>query len=489
MAADVSDANSDATSRVELCIVGAGAAGLNALAVATGYLTPDQRVVIVDRRPGPGGMWIDTYAYVRLHQPYRMFTAGDIAWTLRREPDYLATRDEVLDHLTHCRDVLAGRVRLEEFYGWTAGEPEEDSAGVRLPITGPDGSTRVIEAARLIIASGFDVEPNDPLPLSSPRVRSVSPDHLDIGDGEFASDDAPVWIVGGGKTAMDTAHQVIARYPGREVNLLAGSGTFFNNRDRFFPSGSGRWWRGRVMSTMAAEVADRFDGTNSSEVFEWFRSGYGLQVTPDAGRFMLGNLSPAEVDVISAGLNRTVMDYLVDVVDDGDAPTLVLRGGDRLPVGVGSWVINCTGYLLKDDATVGRPYRSVGGRVVRVSTRAAVLHLSTYMAYFLTHLAYLDRLDVPLYSVDMDVVRRRAPEAMLPMMLALVNYNIGLIADAVPLKVFSACGLDFDKWYPMPRQLGASARFMLTRRRRRPHYKNALDTAGRTLGIPLGTGE
>ena len=39
--------------------------------------------------------------------------------------------------------------------------------------------------------------------------------------------DTPVWIIGGGKTAMDTAHALITEYPGREVNLVAGSGTFF----------------------------------------------------------------------------------------------------------------------------------------------------------------------------------------------------------------------------------------------------------------------
>ena len=51
--------------------------------------------------------------------------------------------------------------------------------------------------------------------------------------------------IGGGKTAMDTAHTLITHYPGREVNLVAGSGTFFSSRDRFFPTGARRWWGGR----------------------------------------------------------------------------------------------------------------------------------------------------------------------------------------------------------------------------------------------------
>ena len=61
-----------------------------------------------------------------------------------------------------------------------------------------------------------------------------------------AASDAPVWIIGGGKTAMDTAHALITRYPGREVNLVAGRGTFFVNRDLVFATGVRRWWSGTL---------------------------------------------------------------------------------------------------------------------------------------------------------------------------------------------------------------------------------------------------
>ena len=55
----------------EVCIVGAGIAGLNALFVASRYLSRDQKVILIDRRERVGGMWVDTYPYVRLHQPHR----------------------------------------------------------------------------------------------------------------------------------------------------------------------------------------------------------------------------------------------------------------------------------------------------------------------------------------------------------------------------------------------------------------------------------
>ena len=76
----------------DVCIVGAGVAGLNALFVASQYLSRDQKVILVDRRERVGGMWVDTYPNVRLHQPHQFFTAGNIKWTLGRGRSYLATK-------------------------------------------------------------------------------------------------------------------------------------------------------------------------------------------------------------------------------------------------------------------------------------------------------------------------------------------------------------------------------------------------------------
>src|SRR6478736_8399467 len=100
--------------RCDVCIVGAGIAGLNALFVASRYLSRDQRVVLVERRERVGGMWVDTYPYVRLHQPHGLFTVGNIPWQLDRNRSHLATKSEVLDHFEHCLDVLRGRVRIDE---------------------------------------------------------------------------------------------------------------------------------------------------------------------------------------------------------------------------------------------------------------------------------------------------------------------------------------------------------------------------------------
>lgn len=138
----------------DLAVVGAGVAGLNALAVASKYLTKDHRVLIIDRRSRAGGMWVDTYPYVRLHQPHPFFTAADIKWTLDADRAYLATKDEVLDHFSHCVDVVRGRVGLDEWLGTELLSHEAGKETIRLTCRSADGTTRTVEAKRLIPENG-----------------------------------------------------------------------------------------------------------------------------------------------------------------------------------------------------------------------------------------------------------------------------------------------------------------------------------------------
>lgn len=477
----------DSVQTCDVCIVGAGLAGMNALFVASEYLTRDQRVVLVDRRPRVGGMWVDTYDYVRLHQPHPMFTAGNIGWTLGKHRSYLASKGEVLGHFDHCLDVIRKRVTVDEYWGWSMESDEEiPGKGVRVTCRSADGQRIVVEAKRLIKAYGFRIDPNDPLPLSSSRVTSVSPDSCDMRSGAIALDDAPVWIVGGGKTAMDTALALITENPGREVNLIAGSGTFFNDRDKTFPPGAKRWWAGRLASDLGAEVARRFDGANEDEVWDWHRATYGTWLTPQTGNFLLGNLSDAERAAIAAGLGEVVMDHLVDVVDREGGGELVLRSGATTAVAPGSWIVNCTGYVNGGDHGY-EPYISPGGNVLSIQMHSATLHLSSYMGYFMPHLMFQDKLrDLPLYELEGLRLRTTAPKAFPYVLLTLAQYNISLMSDALPLRVFSDCGLNFDRWYPLPRRVIGNVKFAMGHRRDRAHQRRSLDVARERFGIRCG---
>ncbi len=71
---DMIEAAKGDTEIVDLCIIGAGCAGLNALLVPSQYLGKTDRVVVADRDDAPGGMWNAVYDYSRLHQPHPAFT-------------------------------------------------------------------------------------------------------------------------------------------------------------------------------------------------------------------------------------------------------------------------------------------------------------------------------------------------------------------------------------------------------------------------------
>ena len=230
----------------DLCVVGVGMAGLNVLAVAADYLDPSASVAVVDMNPGPGGMWHNTYDFVRLHQPHRLFTAGNIEWQLDKPPEHLASREEVLAHTRHCWSVLSEKLAIESWFshGFVAHEPAEGgSLNVRISSV-LDGTERIIRTKKLVKAFGLNVPTTQALSFQSGLVRSITPASEDFLGPAMLSDDAPIYVVGGGKTATDVAHELVTRVPDRKVEMFVGPGTAFFDRSRFFPAGSKRYYQG-----------------------------------------------------------------------------------------------------------------------------------------------------------------------------------------------------------------------------------------------------
>jgi hypothetical protein len=335
------------TDYYDLCVVGAGYASLNALFVASRYLPVTARVLVLDKHQQAGGMWNDAYSYVRLHQPYRLFTAGNIAWTLGRERSYLATRDEVAAHLRHCFDVISKRLDVDARWGWECLDHTEDDSSIVVSARGPDGEVCSFTADRFIDATGFDVGSIDPLPLASRHVRSISPRQLE--DSGLLSDGhtGPVWVIGSGKTAMDTIVALVRAKPARTIGMVTGTGTYFYNRDLVTPPGLKRWTGGVRYSSIFAGAAKRFDGTNAAEVSQWCRAWCGtspLKDPPPAHLFFAFQ-SEAETATVATGVSEVIRDHLADVVDEATGPVMLLRTGARHPIPSSSWVVNCTGYL------------------------------------------------------------------------------------------------------------------------------------------------
>jgi hypothetical protein len=463
-------------------------AGLNALAVASKYLTKDHRVLIIDRRSRVGGMWADTYPYVRLHQPHQLFTAADIKWTLDADRAYLATKDEVLDHFSHCVDVVKGRVGLDEWLGTELLSHEAGKETIRLTCRSADGTPRIAETKRLIKAPGLSVEPNQPLAVSSERVHSVSPDFCDVRTGEIAESSAPVWVIGGGKTAMDTAHALIKACPGREVNVLAGSGTFFACRDKLFPTGAKRWWGGTRGIPTFLEWSRRFDGTNERDAMDWYQATAGITPTDGARNFVFGLLSEEEARAIRSGVTEMVSDHLVDAVDRDGGVELLLRSGATRQIEPGSWLVNCTGYVFGEQPQHPyEPYVSADGNIGVVSTRTAITLLPSFGGYYLSHLMMLGQLgELPLYELDGDQLARQSREAWACAAVTMNLYNLSLIADNTPREVLSQNGLNLDLWYPTHRYLFGAVQFARASRREREHWRLALDRVAERFDVRCG---
>jgi len=477
----------------DLCVVGAGIAGMNALYAASKYLGPEHRVILVDTNARPGGMWIDTYDYVRLHQPHPMFTAGDIPWTIDEPPAHLAAKNEVLDHFQHCIEVLKRRITLVELYGCAYESHDEiardGSHEVHIRCTDEttaERTTFLVRAKRLVKAIGFNVAPNEPLSFSSDRVRSISPHDRHLLGEEMRCSDKPVYIVGGGKTAMDTAHELITRYPGKAVNLIVGRGTLFANRNRAFPAGLRRWWLGTPGLRVFLDVALRYTGDNDEEAFDYWRRNYSIGLRDSFQQYFLGLLSEEENEVIERGVSAVMVDYLEDIVDSNGAPQLVFRSGKRTAIEPGSWVVNCTGHLLREQ-TAYEPFVSEHGAVVSIQPTSSVHILTTFASYFLVHLLYLGKLrTLPLYEVNFEQVLRSNRVGFPLVCMTQILYNTMTIIDAVPIEVVTECGLDFDRWYPLHRRLLAAMKLKRHRREYTAHFRRTLDRIQEKYGITCG---
>lgn len=471
----------------ELIVIGAGIAGLNALAVASRYLSPRDRVVLVDSHPRAGGMWVDTYDFVRLHQPHPIFTAGNIAWQLDKPADHLASRDEVLDHLRHCVDVARTQVKLEERFGCEYVEHAEAGGTVAVSVRDRDGGIEILKTKRLIKAYGNHVLPSSPLPLSSAAVRSTTPEALSGLIAERPADASPVWIIGGGKTAMDVALMLRRECPGRELNMLAGSGTIFSRRETFFPTGPRRWFGGTRINAMLRQVALRFDGTNEQDVAAWFADTYGISPAAEPANFFSAYLSEPECAEVRAALRRIEPGHLDDVLDTSDGAAIALRDGRTLAIPADSWVVNCTGYLAQPRRPY-EPFVSATGNVLSIQLRSSITGpFTSFAGYHLTHLMFRRKLHAArLYELDLEDLAAKSRSAIIWASITLSMYNLGRIARTLPPKAMLDCGLDFDRWYPSPRRIAGATALLATQPWDAPRYRRTLDTLGRRFEVRVG---
>ena len=288
----------DVTKVYDLVVIGAGVAGLNALYAATQYLPKGSSVLLIDEKPMAGGMWNTAYDFVRLHQPHPMFTVGDLRWDWNKPRDYLARRDEVRNHLSSSLEPVAKLVNLDccfETKVVSCSEvetTERHRAKIVFHRNDQADQQVTIEARQTVYAPGLNYKKTHPLALSTGAVTSIIPQNLL--KTLKSQPDAPVYVVGGGKTGMDTVLAVLALGDGRKVSLINGRGTNFLNRTKYIPNGFKRWTSGLPVSRLFRELALKFDGDNETETIDHFRHHHATDTQSPNGVFLYGLQSEQE---------------------------------------------------------------------------------------------------------------------------------------------------------------------------------------------------
>ncbi|MDA5095142.1 hypothetical protein O2N63_13725 [Aliiroseovarius sp. KMU-50] len=472
----------------DLIIVGAGVCGLNALYVATKYLPATARIALIERRDAAAGMWQSTYDYVRLHQPHPMFTVGNMAWDLDQPRQYLARGAEVRDHLQSCLAKLKYKLRLDEFYGHVSDDIEEvASQGGHIvrtnikPVVG--GPAQTLTADRAIYAAGYAISEMQPLECSSDNVISTAPGGLP----ETLADNpgAPVYVIGGGKTSMDTVMSVMADNGSHQINVINGPGTYFINRNNVFPLGMGRWSSGSLISQSFADLALKFDGTNESELNEYAFHHYGICPTGTPGQSMFGILSEEEGSQIKEGIEEIIPGYLEDVIDTANGPKMIMRDGSRVTVPDGAIFVNCTGCYFHDHPNaLDRPCVSRHGRLITITKKDSLHFMTSVAGYFLTHIMFLGKhQSVPLYAIDAEALNKKSRHAYFAADATQIYLNLMLWSRNMPMNVLLNCGLDLDRWFPLPRRAAAALGMLAKSNAHMAHCRASLDKVADVHGV------
>lgn len=469
------------SAEAELVIVGAGFSGLNALRAAREYIPKPGRIVIADERSNYGGHWIDSYDFVRLHQPYKKYTSYDESWDLDKPLEYLATKDEVLNHL---RD-LGRRAGAEELFGYRyIGHDKVQEIDDLLEISfrvvgnyknilkkdgecngnyvGNSNGTIKIYTKRLIICCPVSHRVNKRLQLSSSKVESIDIREL---SSDVANDNGKrsthYLIVGSGKSAMDAIAYIHdnCELNKTTVSMISGNGVAFINREKMYPSSWFARHFGRVDPVwLVSQYVLKWDGTNQASLMrEMERDGYLISAVSKPQSCVFGFLSPVELEKVNRCLGEIIKGRMITIVDstDGCGIDVVMEcTKERVPLKSfkavqRTVVVNCTESENQIDGP--RPLVLDGGKTLDIQL---VTIEPGQSAAYLTHTWLLGKLEgegsilTELKPLILPHDHLNKKDCLYFKGLMLTLYNFQSIMKAVPLTVFRRDKSNELRWCP-----------------------------------------
>lgn len=239
-------------------VVGAGTTGMAFVDAVID--DPDAEVVVVDRRAAPGGHWLDSYPFVRLHQPSANYGVGSTPLGLDRIDEEgtnrgfleLAGGAEVCAYfagvLRH-RLIPSGRVRFlpcTEHLG---------DGRLRNLLT---GATSTVAVRRRLVDATLQ-EARVPATHGPPFTVDPSVRCVPVGD-LVGVREPPVGfvVIGGGKTAMDACSWLLASgTPPERITWIRPRDSWALNRAYFQPGpGAPAVFEGATIQLEAIAEAD-----------------------------------------------------------------------------------------------------------------------------------------------------------------------------------------------------------------------------------------
>ncbi|MEO9821014.1 MAG: FAD-dependent oxidoreductase [Paracoccaceae bacterium] len=476
----------------DLVVIGAGIAGLNALTAATECLPEGASVLLLDQKNAAGGMWNTAYEYVRLHQPHPMFTVGNMAWDWRKKRDYLAARDEVQAHMAGSLKPVSEKMKLQIAFGHTVASCADVStehgpmAKIVFHPNCEATQRQTVHAKRAVHAPGLNYALATPLQFSSENLVSIIPQ--DLHTTLQAHPDAPVVVVGGGKTGMDTVLATLGANPAREVTLIQGRGTNFLNRTKYLPTGLKRWTSGELASRLFRDWALFFDGDNEDDTLAHIRANFSTDPASSNGVFLYGLQSEEEHAKVKSGVSAALSDYLEDVIDTPDGPQIKLRSGEATAIAEGAIFVNCTGSFFRDNMlSEHMPILSENGCILSINARCGFHFLTSVSGFFTTHLWYRDQLrGQGFYTLDLEGLFRKDRNAWVGASAAQAYMNQVIAVQTLPMMLLDRCGLDFDRWYPFPHRMVGLMRMKSSAASDIAHCREVLDRVAQRFDIQAG---
>jgi hypothetical protein len=154
----------------------------------------------------------------------------------------------------------------------------------------------------------------------------------------------------------------------------------------------------------------------------------------------------------------------------------------------GTIVVNCTGSFFRaDDLLPARPLLSPQGAVLSITPRDAFHFLSSVAGFFLPHLLGRDALrGRGFYRLDHEALFRADRNAWVGAAAAQAYLNQVTLLRTLPLTLLDRCGLDLDRWYPLPRRVLGLVRMRLGATEDIARCRRVLDRVADRFGIACG---